>query len=56
MNTDAKILNRPGAFLATSEAKIRRIVVQSQHLANSLQDPILEKTHHKKGLVEWLKW
>jgi hypothetical protein len=23
--------------------------------ANSLLDPILEKTHHKKGLVEWLK-
>jgi hypothetical protein len=23
--------------------------------ANSLQDPILKKTHHKKGLVEWLK-
>jgi hypothetical protein len=23
--------------------------------ANSLRDPILKKTHHKKGLVEWLK-
>jgi hypothetical protein len=23
--------------------------------ANSSQDPILEKTFHKKGLVEWLK-
>jgi hypothetical protein len=23
--------------------------------ANSLQDPNFEKTHHKKGLVEWLK-
>jgi hypothetical protein len=22
---------------------------------NSSQDPILKKTHHKKGLVEWLK-
>jgi hypothetical protein len=24
--------------------------------ANSSQDPILKKTHHKKRLVEWLKW
>jgi hypothetical protein len=24
-------------------------------LANSSQDPILKKTYHKKGLVEWLK-
>jgi hypothetical protein len=23
--------------------------------ANSSQDPISKKTHHKKGLVEWLK-
>jgi hypothetical protein len=23
--------------------------------ANSLRDPIFEKTHHKKELVEWLK-
>jgi hypothetical protein len=23
--------------------------------ANNLQDPILKKTLHKKGLVEWLK-
>jgi hypothetical protein len=23
--------------------------------ANNLQDPISKKTHHKKGLVEWLK-
>jgi hypothetical protein len=23
--------------------------------ANSPRDPILKKTHHKKGLVEWLK-
>jgi hypothetical protein len=22
---------------------------------NSLQDPILKKTYHQKGLVEWLK-
>jgi hypothetical protein len=24
--------------------------------ANSSQDPILKKTHHKKGLVQCLKW
>jgi hypothetical protein len=33
---------------------------QSQSQANSLQDPILEKTHSKKkkgqGLVECFKW
>jgi hypothetical protein len=23
--------------------------------ANSLQHPVLEKTHHKEGLLEWLK-
>jgi hypothetical protein len=23
--------------------------------AKSSRDPILKKTHHKKGLVEWLK-
>jgi hypothetical protein len=23
--------------------------------ANRSRDPILKKTHHKKGLVEWLK-
>jgi hypothetical protein len=23
--------------------------------ANSFQDPILRKTHHQRGLVEWLK-
>jgi hypothetical protein len=23
--------------------------------ANSSQDPLSKKTHHKKGLVEWLK-
>jgi hypothetical protein len=24
--------------------------------ANSSRDSTLKKTHHKKGLVEWLKW
>jgi hypothetical protein len=39
----------------TQEAEIRRIMVQSQPGQNSSQDPILKKTHHKEGLVEWLK-
>jgi hypothetical protein len=42
-------------ILATQEAEIRRIVVQSQPWANRLGKPYLEKIHHKKGLVEWLK-
>jgi hypothetical protein len=40
-------------ILATQEAEIRRIVVQSQPTNSSRL--YLEKTHHKKGLVEWLK-
>jgi hypothetical protein len=39
-------------ILATQEAKIWRITVQSQP---SSGDPILKKTLHRKGLVEWLK-
>jgi hypothetical protein len=35
-------------ILATQEAEIRRIVVQSQH-SNSLRDPILKKPITKKG-------
>jgi hypothetical protein len=38
-------------ILATQEAEIRRTEVQSQ----PRQDPILKKTHHRKGLVEWFK-
>jgi hypothetical protein len=34
-------------ILATQEAEIRRIVVQSQ--------PRQIKNHHQKGLMEWLK-
>jgi hypothetical protein len=34
-------------ILATQEAEIRRMKVQSQ--------PRLKNTIHKKGLVEWLK-
>jgi hypothetical protein len=41
-------------ILATQEAEIRRISVQS-HQENSLQDPILKKIHHEKGLKEWLR-
>jgi hypothetical protein len=41
-------------ILATQEAEIWRIIVQSQLEANSLRDP-MSKTCHKKELVEWLK-
>jgi hypothetical protein len=34
--------------LATQETEIRRITVRSQPQANSSQDPISKKTHHKK--------
>jgi hypothetical protein len=39
-------------ILATQEAEIRRILVQSQSGQVSLQDPILKKLFTKKGLVE----
>jgi hypothetical protein len=44
-------------ILATQEAEIRRIVVQSQPRKIVLRDPILKKPITKKGwgLVEWLK-
>jgi hypothetical protein len=35
-------------ILATQEAEIRRIKVQSQPQANSTGDSISKKTHHKK--------
>jgi hypothetical protein len=38
-------------ILATKEAEIRRIAVQSQPWANSSRDPISKKNLHKKGLV-----
>jgi hypothetical protein len=41
-------------ILATQETEIRRITVQSQ-TQKQFTRPYLEKTHHKKGLVEWLK-
>jgi hypothetical protein len=41
-------------ILATPEAEIRRIVVQSQP-GQIVPRPYLEKTLHKKELVEWLE-
>jgi hypothetical protein len=38
-------------ILATQEAEIRRIVVQSQPRANSSRDPIRKKPFIKTGLV-----
>jgi hypothetical protein len=40
-------------ILATLEAEIRRIEVQSQ--PGQIVRPYLENTHYNKGLVEWLK-
>jgi hypothetical protein len=42
-------------ILATQEAEIKRIIVQSQ--SRQIVPEILsqKKTHHKKGLVGWLK-
>jgi hypothetical protein len=42
-------------ILATQEAEIRRIEVQSLPQANNSQNPISKKTHHKKELVELFK-
>jgi hypothetical protein len=42
-------------ILATQEAEIQRIVVLSQPGKILSEIIILEKTHHKKSLVEWLK-
>jgi hypothetical protein len=42
-------------ILATQEAEIRRIEVQSQLGQRVLQDPILKNPITKIGLVEWLK-
>jgi hypothetical protein len=39
-------------ILATQEAEIKRMEVQTEPQANSSQDSILKKTHHKKELVE----
>jgi plasmid maintenance system antidote protein VapI len=42
-------------ILATQEAQIRRIVVQSQPGQILRETLTQKKTLHKKGLVEWLK-
>jgi hypothetical protein len=39
-------------ILATQEAEIRRIVVQSQP-EQIVHEALSQKTHHKKRLVEW---
>jgi hypothetical protein len=43
-------------ILVTQEARIKRIVVQSQpwQVVHETLRPYLEKTLHRKGLVEWL--
>jgi hypothetical protein len=41
-------------ILATQEAEIRRITIQSQP-GQILARHFLKKTQYKKGLVEWLK-
>jgi hypothetical protein len=41
-------------ILATQEAEIKRIKIQNQPREKFVR-PYLKKTHHKKGLVEWLK-
>jgi hypothetical protein len=41
-------------ILATQEAEIRRIAVQSQ-LGQIVHQTYLKNIQHKNGLVEWLK-
>jgi hypothetical protein len=41
-------------ILATQEVEIRRIAIQSQP-RQIVHETLSQKTHHKKGLVEWLK-
>jgi hypothetical protein len=42
-------------ILAPQEAEIRRIMVESQPGQIVWETLSQKKTHHKKGLVEWLK-
>jgi hypothetical protein len=49
------VLVAHAVILATQEAEIRRIMVQSQPRQIAPHRPYPEKTLHKKGLVEWLK-
>jgi hypothetical protein len=41
-------------ILATQEAEIRRIMIQSQP-GQIVHRPLLKKTYHEEGLVEWFK-
>jgi hypothetical protein len=41
-------------ILATQEAEIMRIMVRGQP-GQIVLETLSRKTHHKKGLVEWLK-
>jgi hypothetical protein len=41
-------------ILATQEAEIRRIAIQSQP-GQIVCETLSQKTYHNKGLVEWLK-
>jgi hypothetical protein len=41
-------------ILATQEAEIRRLAVQSQP-QQIVHKTLSQKNHHKKGLMEWLK-
>jgi hypothetical protein len=50
----SQVLGAYPVILATKEAEIRRIRVRSPAQANSSR-AYLEKTQHKKGLIEWLK-
>jgi hypothetical protein len=53
-----KIKNEPGAsdsHLSFSGGRDQEDRSLKPASANSSRDPILNKTHHKKGLVEWLK-
>jgi hypothetical protein len=47
-------ISRAPVILATQGSEIRRLKVQSQH-GQMVMSPYLEKTLHRKGLVEWLK-
>jgi hypothetical protein len=44
-------------ILATQKAEIRRITVRSQprQIVHETLSQKKKKTHHKKGLMEWLK-